>query len=56
MALNKWEPRVAKVKARAKPSPDEPNKILIDIEYVVIANNTNRNLVYPFYLKNEAER
>ena len=52
-ALNKWEPRVAKVKAKARPSPDEPNKILIDIEYVVIANNTTRNLVYPFYLKTE---
>lgn len=52
-ALLKWEPRIAKVKAKAKPSPDEPNKILIDIEYVVIANNTSRNLVYPFYLKTE---
>jgi phage baseplate assembly protein W len=52
-ALLKWEPRVAKVKAKARPSPDEPNKILIDIEYVVIANNTTRNLVYPFYLKTE---
>jgi uncharacterized protein len=55
-ALNKWEPRIAKVKARAKPAPDEPNKILIDIEYVVIANNTSRNLVYPFYLRSEAEQ
>jgi phage baseplate assembly protein W len=52
-ALLKWEPRIAKVKAKARPSPDEPNKILIDIEYVVIANNTTRNLVYPFYLKTE---
>jgi uncharacterized protein len=52
-ALNKWEPRVAKVKAKARPAPDEPNKILIDIEYVVVANNTTRNLVYPFYLKSE---
>jgi uncharacterized protein len=52
-ALNKWEPRVAKVNAKARPAPDEPNKILIDIEYVVVANNTTRNLVYPFYLKSE---
>ena len=51
--LKKWEPRIAKVKAKARPSADEPNKILIDIEYVVIANNTKRNLVYPFYLKAE---
>ena len=50
-ALEKWEPRIASVTAKAKPAPDEPNKILIDIEYVVIANNITRNLVYPFYLK-----
>jgi uncharacterized protein len=55
-ALSKWEPRIAKVKAQARPAPDEPNKILIDIEYVVISTNTKRNLVYPFYLKGEAER
>ena len=55
-AINKWEPRIAKVIAKARPAPDEPNKILVDIEYVVIANNNTRNLVYPFYLKNESER
>jgi phage baseplate assembly protein W len=54
-ALEKWEPRIATVTAKAKPAPDEPNKILIDIEYVVIANNTTRNLVYPFYLKESEE-
>jgi phage baseplate assembly protein W len=54
-AINKWEPRVANVTARARPAPDEPNKIVIDIEYVVIANNNTRNLVYPFYLRNESE-
>src|SRR6266568_1506468 len=50
-APNKFEPRVTKVKAKARPAPDEPNKILIDIGYQVIANSTQRNLVYPFYLK-----
>jgi phage baseplate assembly protein W len=55
-AINKWEPRVANVTARARPAPDEPNKIVIDIEYVVIANNNTRNLVYPFYLRNESEK
>jgi phage baseplate assembly protein W len=55
-ALNKFEPRIKKVKAKARPAPDEPNKILIDIEYTVIANTTKRNLVYPFYLKSEAEK
>jgi hypothetical protein len=52
-ALNKWEPRVMNIKAKARPAPDEPNKILIEIEYMVTANSTSRNLVYPFYLKTE---
>jgi len=55
-ALLKFEPRVKTVKVKARPAPDEPNKILIDIEYVVIANSTQRNLVYPFYLKSESEK
>jgi phage baseplate assembly protein W len=54
-ALNKWEPRIAKVKARARPAPDEPNKILIEISYTIISNSTSRNLVYPFYLKTEEQ-
>jgi phage baseplate assembly protein W len=52
-ALNKWEPRITKIGAKGRPAPDEPNKILIEIEYTVIANNVQRNLVYPFYLKEE---
>jgi phage baseplate assembly protein W len=55
-ALLKFEPRIKSVKVRARPAPDEPNKINIDIEYTVIANSTQRNLVYPFYLKSEAEK
>src|SRR5262245_22631914 len=54
-ALNKWEPRITKVKAKARPAPGEPNKILIDIEYVIRANTTSRNLVYPFYLRKAEE-
>jgi len=56
IALYKFEPRIKNVKARARPAPDEPNKVLIDIEYVVIATNVQRNLVYPFYLKTENEK
>jgi Bacteriophage baseplate protein W len=55
-ALEKWEPRITKVTAFARPSPDEANKILIEIEYTVIANNVTRNLVYPFYLKEEENK
>jgi hypothetical protein len=55
-ALNKWEPRINKVKAKARPAPDEPNKILIEIEYVVAINSVARNLVYPFYLKTDEDK
>jgi phage baseplate assembly protein W len=55
-ALFKLEPRIDNIKAKARPSPDEPNKILIDIEYTVIVTHTQKNLVYPFYLKTEEEK
>ena len=55
-ALEKWEPRIKAVKAKARPAPDEPNKILIEISYTIIANSTVRNLVYPFYLKTEEDK
>jgi uncharacterized protein len=55
-ALVKWEPRITKVKAKARPAPDEPNKIMVEIEYVVHATSTSRNLVYPFYLKTEDDK
>ncbi len=55
-ALYKWEPRITKIKVKARPSPDEPNKVLIDISYLVISAGTMRNLVYPFYLKTNEEQ
>lgn len=55
-ALEKWEPRITKVEASARPSPDEPNKINIEVLYTIVSNNVMRNLVYPFYLKTEEEK
>jgi uncharacterized protein len=55
-ALEKWEPRITQVKALASPAPDEPNKILVEIEYTVVSNNTTRNMVYPFYLQKPEEQ
>jgi phage baseplate assembly protein W len=54
-ALRKWEPRVEDVKAWAKPAPGEPNKLLIDISYKVSSTDSERNLVYPFYLRRPEE-
>jgi hypothetical protein len=30
--------------------PDEPARVLVEIDYVLRATNQRRNLVYPFYL------
>ena len=55
-ALRKWEPRIKAVNAKARSSVDEPNKILIEIEYTVVSTNNKRNVVYPFYLQTSEEQ
>jgi phage baseplate assembly protein W len=50
-ALTKWEPRIEEVEARAEPSPDDANRLDINIKYKVRATNSSRNLVYPFYIR-----
>lgn len=54
-AIYKFEPRIEKVVSTAQPNPDEPNRLDIRIEYVIAGKNEKRNLVFPFYLKNEDE-
>ncbi|HSD91236.1 MAG TPA: GPW/gp25 family protein [Kofleriaceae bacterium] len=55
-AIYKYEPRIEHVACQARPNVDEPNRLDIRIEYVIAGKNEKRNLVYPFYLKNEDER
>jgi len=50
-ALGKWESRIADVEAEAEPSEDDANRLDINIKYRVLATNSTRNLVYPFYLR-----
>ena len=52
-AIYKFEPRVSKVACKALRNSDEPNRLDIRIEYVIAGKNDKRNLVFPFYLKNE---
>ena len=52
-AIYKYEPRVAKVVCRAGANPDEPNRLDVRIEYVIAGKNDKRNLVFPFYLRQE---
>ncbi len=54
-AIYKFEPRVEKVKCGAQPNPDEPNRLDVRIEYVIAGKNDKRNLVFPFYLRNEED-
>ncbi len=54
-AIYKFEPRVEHVSCQAHPNGDEPNRLDIRIEYVIAGKNDKRNLVFPFYLKNEED-
>jgi phage baseplate assembly protein W len=53
-ALVKWEPRVQVTEVSVEPDQGELGKLLINIDYRVRATNTRFNLVFPFYLKEQA--
>jgi phage baseplate assembly protein W len=53
-ALTLWEPRIDLQEVQVRFDPDEPNLLLIDIEYKVKATDSRFNLVYPFYLQRGA--
>jgi phage baseplate assembly protein W len=49
-ALARWEPRIAVLDVYAAPDRDEPNLLLVEINYEVRSSNSRTNLVYPFYV------
>ncbi|HLZ32150.1 MAG TPA: GPW/gp25 family protein [Chloroflexota bacterium] len=49
-ALGWWEPRIEVLDVEVGPEEDDPALLLIHIRYVTRATNSERNLVYPFYL------
>lgn len=49
-ALNMWEPRITVKQVIAKPDPDAPERLIIQIDYIIKIVNDERSLVYPFYL------
>lgn len=49
-ALGMWEPRIRVLRVEARPDPDEPSRLVIEIEYQVKATHDRRSLVFPFYL------
>ncbi len=48
-ALIDWEPRIQLKRVQVS-AGDEPNLLLIQIDWIVRATNTFYNRVYPFYL------
>ena len=54
-AIYKFEPRIEKLVVSALPHAEQPNRLDIRIEYVIAGKNDKRNLVFPFYLRNEDE-
>lgn len=53
-ALVTYEPRIDVLDINAESAPEEPNLLLIRIDYRVRANNARGNLVYPFYIQEAA--
>jgi len=49
-ALIQWEPRIDVESVDAAPDEENPNRVLIDIDYWVRETNSSANMVYPFYL------
>jgi phage baseplate assembly protein W len=49
-ALVAYEPRVDVLDISAETAPEQPNLLLIRIDYRIRANNAIGNLVYPFYI------
>ena len=49
-ALVAFEPRIDVLQVNAETSPDQPNLLLIRINYRIRANNAIGNFVYPFYI------
>jgi uncharacterized protein len=53
-ALVAFEPRIDVLDINAESAPEEPNLLLIRINYRIRANNARGNLVYPFYIRESA--
>lgn len=51
-ALALWEPRIElrEDSVRVRVDPEEPARVLVEIDYALRSTNERRNLVFPFYL------
>jgi phage baseplate assembly protein W len=53
-ALLDFEPRIDVLDVAVAADPDRPTRLLIDVAYQVRATNSRFNLVYPFFLEQQA--
>lgn len=49
-SLEMWEPRIEILDVNVTAHTEQPDCVLIDINYYVKAINDERNLVFPFYI------
>lgn len=49
-ALTTYEPRINVLSVDASAPPNQPNLLLIRIDYQIRSNNALKNMVYPFYI------
>ncbi|PSQ19192.1 baseplate protein [Halobacteriales archaeon QS_8_69_26] len=50
-ALTRWEPRIDVEEVDAEEDPNNPGRVLIEIQYWVRNTNSRENMVYPFYVE-----
>ncbi len=48
-ALAMWEPRIRVLNVDANPDPEDAARLLIEIQYEILATHDRRSLVVPFY-------
>lgn len=48
-ALGMWEPRIDVETVVARPDPEDPARLMIEITYQIKATYDTRTLVFPFY-------
>ncbi len=49
-ALSRWEPRIEVARVQAQADVENPSRLMIDIKYRIRVTNSERNLVFPFYV------
>jgi phage baseplate assembly protein W len=52
--LVEYEPRIDVLDVQVTSTPDQPNLLLVRVDYRVRANNAFHNLVYPFFVKEQS--